>query len=223
VELRAHTAFSFGDGVLTPERLVARAAEQGYPALGVTDSADVGGVIRFTLEAERQGIKPIGGVELQVDGHPLALLARNAEGYRNIAALITKSRLGDVARWSDVGEVRRRRENDRGVNLERKYAVPLPPRGRPALTFLDLAEHAAGVWCLTGPASGEIATLLGCELAGHLGVGAADAIGFEPTGVSANRNRKHSVLHQSHGSNQRYSDPESPGHVLQLSGPRAVS
>src|SRR5688572_23042070 len=163
VELRSHTAFSFGDGVLTPERLVARAAELGYPALGVTDSADVGGVIRFTLEAERRGVKPIGGVELQVDGYPVALLARNAEGYRNIAALITKSRLGDVARWTDAGEVRRRRENDRGVNLERKYAVPLPPRGRPTLTFTDLEQHAEGVWCLTGPASGELATLVRTE------------------------------------------------------------
>jgi error-prone DNA polymerase len=169
-ELRTHSAFSFGDGTMTPEALVERAASLGYAALGLTDSADVGGVIRFTLAAERAGIRPIGGVELQVDGHPLALLARNAEGYRNIAALVTKSRLGDVARWSDAPggnaqevEVRRRRENDRGVNLERKYAVPLPPRGRATLTFDDLIERSAGVWCLTGPATGEFATLLRTE------------------------------------------------------------
>src|SRR5690606_31793142 len=133
-ELRAHTAFSFGDGTMTPESLVARAADLGYAALGLTDLADVGGVLRFTLAAEKAGIRPIGGVELKVDGHPLALLARDAEGYRNIAALVTKSRIGDVARWSDghgadAVEVRRRRENDRGVNLQRKYAVPLPERG----------------------------------------------------------------------------------------------
>jgi error-prone DNA polymerase len=163
VELRAHTAFSFGDGVLTPESLVRRASELGYAAVGVTDTADVGGLIRFTLEAERCGVRPIGGVELQVDGHPVALLARDAEGYRNIAALVTKARLGDVARWSEAGEVPRRREHDRGVDLERKYAVPLPPRGRPALSFHDLAERAGGVWCLTGPAGGELATLLRTE------------------------------------------------------------
>jgi error-prone DNA polymerase len=172
VELRAHTAFSFGDGTVTPERLVQRASELGYAALGVTDCGDVGGLIRFTLEAERCGVRPIGGVELQVDGHPVALLARNAEGYRNIAALVTKARLGDVARWGgasggpDPGtgvEVRRRRENDRGVRLERKYAVALPPRGRATLSFSDLVAHAGGVWCLTGPASGEIATLLRTE------------------------------------------------------------
>jgi error-prone DNA polymerase len=155
---------------MTPEALVERAASLGYGALGLTDSADVGGVIRFALAAERAGIRPIGGVELQVDGHPLALLARDAEGYRNIAALVTKSRLGDVARWSEAPganaqevEVRRRRENDRGVNLERKYAVPLPPRGRATLTFEDLIERSAGVWCLTGPATGEFATLLRTE------------------------------------------------------------
>jgi error-prone DNA polymerase len=167
VELRAHSAFSFGDGALAPEKLVERASALGYAALGLTDCADVGGVIRFTLAAERAGIRPIGGVELQVEGHPMALLARNAEGYRNIAALVTKSRMGEVARWGEAPaggasavEVRRRRENDRGVNLERKYAVPLPLRGRPTLQFDDLIDHAAGVWCLTGPASGEIATLL---------------------------------------------------------------
>jgi error-prone DNA polymerase len=168
-ELRTHSAFSFGDGTVTPELLVERAAQLGYAALGLTDSADVGGLIRFTLAAERAGIRPIGGVELQVEGHPVALLARDATGYRNIAALVTKARMGDVARWgkppADVREleVRRRRENDRGVDLRRKYAVPLPPRGRAGLTFDDLCDHAQGVWCLSGPASGELATLLRTE------------------------------------------------------------
>jgi error-prone DNA polymerase len=165
---------------MTPESLVERAAQLGYAALGLTDTADVGGVIRFTLAAERAGIRPIGGVELKVDGHPLALLARDAEGYRNIAALVTKSRIGEVARWSDAASapanananapapapgsgIRRRRENDRGANLERKYAVPLPERGRAALTFDDLIDRSNGVWCLTGPSTGELATLVRTE------------------------------------------------------------
>jgi len=153
---------------MTPEALVQRASDQGYAALGLTDTADLGGVIRFTLACEKAGIRPVCGAELQVDGHPVALLARDAVGYRNIAALVTKSRIGDVARWSDPASagsdgVRRRRENDRGVNLERKYAVPLPPRGRASLTFADLAEKSEGVWCMTGPATGELATLLRTE------------------------------------------------------------
>jgi DNA polymerase III alpha subunit len=60
VELRAHSAFSFGDGTASPEALVARAADLGYSALALTDTADVGGIIRFTLEAERVGMTGAG-------------------------------------------------------------------------------------------------------------------------------------------------------------------
>ena len=46
VELRAHTAFSFGDGAVTPEAMVARAADLGYAATGITDTADLGSIVR---------------------------------------------------------------------------------------------------------------------------------------------------------------------------------
>ena len=68
VELRAHTAFSFGDGGTSPEALVARAASLGYNAIGITDTADLGGIVRFGLEARRQNVRPIVGAELNVDG-----------------------------------------------------------------------------------------------------------------------------------------------------------
>ncbi len=156
IELRAHTAFSFGDGVLSPEVLVRRAAALGYGALGLTDHADVGGVIRFTLAAEVAGIKPVVGAELEVEGYPVALLARDAVGYRNLAALVTKSRVGEVGRWGD-NVVPATPSHSRGP-LYRKYAVPLPERGQPALSFEDVALRSEGLWCLTGPASGEFAT-----------------------------------------------------------------
>ncbi len=67
LELRAHTAFSFGDGAVTPENLARRAAELGYKGIGITDTADLGGIVRLALEAKRQGIQPIAGVELNVE------------------------------------------------------------------------------------------------------------------------------------------------------------
>ncbi|MGK7312354.1 MAG: PHP domain-containing protein [Candidatus Longimicrobiales bacterium M2_2A_002] len=80
VELRAHSAFSFGDGACTPETLVEVAARRGYGALGLTDRSDLGGAIRFALAARRASMRPVVGAELVVDGHPLALLSRSAEG-----------------------------------------------------------------------------------------------------------------------------------------------
>ncbi|MET0397471.1 MAG: error-prone DNA polymerase [Longimicrobiaceae bacterium] len=109
VELRGRSAFSFGDGVLTPEALVQRAAELGYGALALTDAADLGGIVRFAQEAKEQGVRPVVGAELRVAGHPLALLARDEAGYRSLAALVTRSRRGSARgkpglRWAEVEE-----------------------------------------------------------------------------------------------------------------------
>lgn len=128
IELRCHSAFSFGDGACTPEALVERAAAYGYPALGLTDTADLGGIIRFALAATRAGVRPVIGAELVVDGHPAAFLAMTEEGYHNLAALVTRSRIA--------------------------------PRGRPHLTWSELADRSAGLFALTGPAAGELPHLI---------------------------------------------------------------
>jgi error-prone DNA polymerase len=94
VELRGRSAFSFGDGTVTPEALAGRAAEMGYGALALTDAADLGGAVRFAQEARARGVRPIVGTELRVGGRPLALLARDEAGYRNLAALVTRARRG---------------------------------------------------------------------------------------------------------------------------------
>src|SRR5690606_17358278 len=131
---------SFGDGAVTPEALVRRAAELGYTALGLTDTADLGGAVRFTLEARRLGIRPVIGAELEVGGRPVALLARGAEGRRNPASLVTRARSGALERWrpgrTDV------------------------PRGHPGIRWTDLVERNAGLQLLTGPAAGPVAALV---------------------------------------------------------------
>jgi error-prone DNA polymerase len=129
VELRARSAFSFGDGVLTPEALVEKGAELGYRTMALTDAAELGGIVRFALAARERGIRPIVGAELRVGGRPLALLARDEAGYRNLSALVTRARLGSR-------------------------------RGQPGLRWTELAERSAGLHLLTGPPTGEIASLV---------------------------------------------------------------
>ncbi|NUO65621.1 MAG: PHP domain-containing protein, partial [Gemmatimonadaceae bacterium] len=150
LELRAHSAFSFNAAATSPETLAARAAALGYPALGITDCADLGGVVRLALECARQGIRPIVGAELIVDGKPLALLARTAEGYRNIAALITRSRSGELRTWARAEGSAKKRASPEGG----------PARGRPALAWRDVAERASGVIALSGPPNGALASLV---------------------------------------------------------------
>ncbi len=137
-ELRCHSAYSFGDGAMTPEALVERAADLGYHTLGLTDTADLGGIVRFAVACRQHGIRPVVGAELVVDGHPLALLARTETGYRHLAALVTRARAGAL-RHADDGR---------------------PSRGRPGLAWTDVAPRAGGLQLLSGPMSGRLATLL---------------------------------------------------------------
>ncbi len=138
VELRAHSAFSFGDGGVSPEALARHAKSLGYSTLGLTDHADLGGVVRFAVTCREQGLTPVVGVEFLVDGRPLALIAREALGFRNLAALVTASRVGNLRRWTKSTAT----------------------RGRPRLTWSQVAERSEGLHLFTGPASGRLATLL---------------------------------------------------------------
>ena len=140
MELRAHTAFSFGDGAVSPEALVTRASELGYAAIGITDTADLGAIVRAKVEADNRGIHLIAGTELRVDGRPMALIARDIQGCRNLASLVTRSRVGSLRQWSHT-------------NRQRK-------RGMPGVQWSHVAERAEGLHLLTGPASGTIAQLL---------------------------------------------------------------
>ena len=140
VELRARTAFSFGDGSVSPEALAARAALLGYSAIGITDTADLGGIVRFGLEARRQNIRPIVGAELNIDGCPAAFLARSKAGFNNLASLVTRSRVGELSTW--------------------KKGDGKQTRGRPRVSWQQLAERSEGLQVLTGPASGPVTSRL---------------------------------------------------------------
>ena len=162
-ELRAHTAFSFGDGAVSPEALARRARHLGYTHLGVTDCADLGGIAKFAVEAmapskdpdcariadhEQLGkmncaacqrfVQPIVGAEIEVDGHPAAFIARTPEGYRNLAALVTLARVGEWERWDKPEQAKR--------------------RGRAGVSWEHVTQHATGLHALTGPASGPMAS-----------------------------------------------------------------
>src|SRR5437660_575298 len=129
VELRAHTCFSFSDGAVSAEALATHARQLGYTHLGITDTADLGGLARFSTEAMaplkspmcsradlhtdepcvvcQYPVRPIVGAELVVDGHPAAFLARSAEGYQNLAALVTLARVGEWVAWEKKSQGKR--------------------------------------------------------------------------------------------------------------------
>ena len=112
--LHVHTEFSMLDGASRLDELVAKAVEDGQPAIGMTDHGNLYGTLEFYKECRRQGIKPIIGTEAymahdhrserpprrgRVDDsggdteggnklyYHLTLLAENETGYRNLIQL----------------------------------------------------------------------------------------------------------------------------------------
>jgi len=112
--LHVHTEFSMLDGAARLDELVAKAVQDGQPALGITDHGNMYGVLDFFKECRKQGVKPIIGTEAymafesrherparrgRVDDsggdteggkklyYHLTLLAETDQGYRNLIQL----------------------------------------------------------------------------------------------------------------------------------------
>lgn len=103
--LHCHTQFSLLDGAADIKKLFKKAKADNMPAVAITDHGNMFGVFEFVAEGNKQGIKPIVGCEFYVVAdhsrkqftkelkdmrfHQL-LLAKNAEGYRNLVKLCSK-------------------------------------------------------------------------------------------------------------------------------------
>ncbi|MBN2038289.1 MAG: DNA polymerase III subunit alpha [Chitinispirillaceae bacterium] len=104
VHLHTHTEYSFLDGAIRIDDLVARAKQFGMPALAITDHGGLFGAVEFYEKCIDSGIKPILGFEAYVaptsrfdrqssrderSYHHLLLLARDNEGWKNLMRLST--------------------------------------------------------------------------------------------------------------------------------------
>ena len=81
--LHVHTEFSMLDGAARVSEVVAAAAADGQPAIGITDHGNMYGVLDSTRRA-RSGLKPIVGTELyQAYDHRTERPARAGQGGRH--------------------------------------------------------------------------------------------------------------------------------------------
>ncbi len=106
VHLHLHTKYSLLDGACHIKPLVLRAKELGMNAVAMTDHGVMYGAIEFYKTCKAEGIKPILGCECyilakehrairdhNIPYHHLVLLAKDQEGYLNLAKLNTISHM----------------------------------------------------------------------------------------------------------------------------------
>src|SRR6202008_1720264 len=104
VPLRGHSHYSFLDSTLSPTALVTLAKQNGLRAVALTDTGNLHGVVEFVQAAQNEGIKPIIGAELRVEGKPLLLYVESATGYHNLCRLLSRhAQLG--SKGADEGSV----------------------------------------------------------------------------------------------------------------------
>lgn len=97
VHLHVHSQYSLLDGAARIKDLVRKAAYMGMPALALTDHGNLYGALEFYKTAKAENIKPIVGCEIYIAqksrfekdnrGYHLILLAKNKEGFSNLATL----------------------------------------------------------------------------------------------------------------------------------------
>jgi DNA polymerase III subunit alpha len=140
VHLHVHSEYSILDGACRIGPLVARAAELGMPAVGLTDHGSMAGSVELWRAAAKAGVKPILGCEMYVvDDHAarvqkerrshLTLLAQTTAGYHNLVRLVSAAYLDGY--WY-----------------------------RPRVDLAQLAEHADGIIALSGCLSGRVCKAL---------------------------------------------------------------
>lgn len=87
IHLTAHSAYSLQEGLALPSELAQAAAAEGMPALGLTDHRLLTGAVEFVTACQAAGVQPVLGLEIDLDGGRLALLAENMSGWANLCRI----------------------------------------------------------------------------------------------------------------------------------------
>jgi DNA polymerase-3 subunit alpha len=98
VHLRVHSEYSLIDGIVRIKPLVAAVAEKNMPAVAVSDTANLFGLVKFYNAANNMGVKPVIACDVWIapekenqDPTPLVIIARTDAGYRNLSELLSQA------------------------------------------------------------------------------------------------------------------------------------
>jgi DNA polymerase-3 subunit alpha len=137
VHLRLHSEYSVSDGIVRIDDAVKRAAQDGMPALALTDSANLFGMVKFYAAARAAGVKPVLGADCWVENPAdrdkpsrLLLLCASRAGYLRLCDFLSRA-------W-----------------LKNQY------RGRALVSRDWLQAGTEGLIALSGGPSGELAAPL---------------------------------------------------------------
>ncbi|HEX5126030.1 MAG TPA: DNA polymerase III subunit alpha, partial [Rhodocyclaceae bacterium] len=134
VHLRMHTEFSVEDGIVRIDDAIATAAKDGMPALGISDLANLFGMVKHYKGCRDNGIKPIVGMDAWITNeadrdkpHRVLLICKHRAGYGQLCELLTRGFMENKHRGK--------------AEIRREWLTP---------------DSASGLICLSGAMQGDI-------------------------------------------------------------------
>ena len=95
IHLRVHSSFSLAEGMLSFNDLSDFCNKNMQPAIAITDTSNMFGVLEFSLEMISKGVQPIIGIQVDISESStdnlllgeVVLIAKNEIGYKNLLKL----------------------------------------------------------------------------------------------------------------------------------------
>jgi DNA polymerase-3 subunit alpha len=141
IHLRVQSVYSLLEGAIQVKAVPELAAAAGMPAVALTDAGNLFAALEFSEAAAKAGVQPILGCRLDLGFAPPAHPGERPPAPRPVVLLAQ-----DEAGF---------------VNLMRlSSACYLEPAAPPQIGLDALADHAAGLICLTGGAAGPLGALI---------------------------------------------------------------
>lgn len=178
--LHQHSAYSFNDGVCTPEEIVTAAKAKGLKSIAITDHGHCHAHARFFLEGKKQGVRTILGTEAYVIND-----FQEWHGMKEKLALEKKQETDDVE--FDLEKAVRDKANRKvlyrkghlvmvaqnRIGLANIYRLTFKAHkygyfSKPRMDKKMLAEHAEGIVassaCMGGVISSKISAMMRGEI-----------------------------------------------------------
>lgn len=100
--LHINTEYSFQESTIRIDDLIQEAVRNNLTSLVITDHNSMFGVAEFVNKTKKAGIKPVVGLDLDVDDFRLILLAKNFDGYKLLNRLSSKKMRGNAIKLSEI-------------------------------------------------------------------------------------------------------------------------
>ena len=98
VHLRVHSSYSLSESAIKPEEISELCIKNEIPAIAVTDSGNLFGLLEISLSCAKKGVQLIPAVEANLSydrekkitsAGKVVLIAKDFEGYQNLLKLVS--------------------------------------------------------------------------------------------------------------------------------------